>query len=117
MPSCPQCKKLVTADALKCPHCGFVLKAYGHQGIRLYQAEGASYLCDRCIYHEDDSCNYPQRPYAKTCTMYSDRDPLEEDIVPSLTGAKAFRSWCRNNRGLLLLLGVILISILLVLLR
>lgn len=117
MPSCPQCEQLVTADALKCPHCGILLKAYGHQGIPLYQAKGESYLCDRCLYHEDDSCNFPQRPYAKTCTLYSDRASLEEDIVPPLTGAKAFQSWCRNNRGLLLLLGVILVSVVLVFLR
>jgi hypothetical protein len=117
MPNCPQCENLVTADALKCPHCGIILKAYGHQGIPLHQAERDSYLCDRCVYHEDDSCNFPQRPYAKTCTMYCDRDSFQEDIVPPLTGAKALRSWCRNNRGLLLLLGVILLSVLLVVLR
>jgi len=57
-----------------CPHCRATLKAFGHPGIPLYQAEGAVSLCDRCSYHADDSCTFPQRPHAKTCTLFRDRD-------------------------------------------
>lgn len=117
MPLCPRCQNLVTADAIRCPHCSTSLKAYGHQGIPLYQTEGEGFLCDSCLYHEDDSCTYPQRPYAKTCTMYCDRTAMAEEIVPPLQGWKALQFWCRQNKGLLILLGAIGVSILIALFR
>ncbi|WP_204104174.1 MULTISPECIES: zinc ribbon domain-containing protein [Spirulina sp. CCY15215] len=117
MPNCPQCENLVTSEAIKCPHCGVILKAYGHQGIPLHQVQGEASLCDRCLYHEDDTCTYPQRPYAKTCIMYCDRASWQEDIVPPLQGRKALQFWCRQNRGLLLFLGVILVSLFVALLN
>ena len=70
MPSCPRCRQSVDSQAINCPYCRTPLKAHGHPGIPLYRAEGEAYLCDSCAYHADDSCNYPQRPYAQECTLY-----------------------------------------------
>ena len=57
MPHCPRCNQLIDSQAVTCPHCKNQLKAFGHPGIPLHQAEANTYLCDRCIYHQDDSCN------------------------------------------------------------
>ncbi|OKH24783.1 zinc ribbon domain-containing protein [Hydrococcus rivularis NIES-593] len=116
MTTCPRCHQSVDAKAVRCPHCFAVLKAYGHPGIPLYQATGKTFLCDSCRYHEDDTCTFPQRPYAKTCTMYRDKsEPVEAELkfplYPSDMWGR-FKTWCRTNKGLLLLIGLIGISIL-----
>lgn len=81
MPECPRCKQFVKSDAIVCNYCRTELKAFGHPGIPLYRAEKGEYLCQTCVYHEDDTCNYPQRPYAQTCTMYKDlSEPVEVEI-------------------------------------
>lgn len=111
MPNCPKCDRIVKKDAVKCPQCGNQLKAFGHPGIPLYQAEKGTYLCDGCYYHQDDTCNYPQRPFATTCTMFHDADlPLvAQESNPS--GLTSFRLWSDRNRGLLIVIGLILFSI------
>ena len=76
MPICPRCRQTVVSQAITCPTCRTPLKAHGHPGIPLYRAEGSAYLCDSCTYHADDTCNYPQRPYAKECTLYQDVDAV-----------------------------------------
>ncbi|MEA5513598.1 zinc ribbon domain-containing protein, partial [Nodularia sp. UHCC 0506] len=68
--SCPTCHQLVDNQAITCPYCRTTLKAYGHPGIPLHRATGKEFLCDSCTYHADDTCNFPQRPYAKDCTLY-----------------------------------------------
>jgi C4-type Zn-finger protein len=73
MIKCPRCEELVNGQVINCPYCGNELKAFGHPGIPLHQTTDKSFLCDRCIYHHDDTCNFPQRPYAKTCTLFHDR--------------------------------------------
>jgi hypothetical protein len=92
-----------------------VLKAYGHPGIPLYQASGSDFLCDRCTYHEDDTCNYPQRPYAQSCIMFHDKaKPLVEEKSSRYFTHKGFGSvsaWCRRNQGLLLLIGLVIVSV------
>ena len=70
MPTCPKCKSTVARDAIICPKCQTTLKAYGHPGMTLYQAEADEFLCVTCAYDADDSCNFPKRPKAKTCTLY-----------------------------------------------
>ncbi|MEL6552204.1 MAG: zinc ribbon domain-containing protein [Cyanobacteria bacterium J06621_11] len=70
MPICPQCKSTVSSDAITCPTCRTVLKAYGHPGMNLYRAEQDEVLCATCVYDADNSCNFPKRPNAKTCTLY-----------------------------------------------
>lgn len=72
MPTCPTCHQSVDSQAIVCPFCRTPLKAHGHPGIPLYRAEGKAYLCQSCTYEADNTCNYPQRPYAKECTLYQD---------------------------------------------
>ncbi|MEC4893234.1 MAG: zinc ribbon domain-containing protein [Oscillatoria sp. PMC 1051.18] len=113
MPDCPHCQQPVDVEAISCPHCRAILKAYGHPGIPLHQATAGDYLCDRCIYHEDDTCNFPQRPYAKTCTLFRDRhEPLE--LTPPRYNP-GFKLWFKRNLGILLLVSLIVVSILIAL--
>ncbi|ELS01912.1 hypothetical protein Xen7305DRAFT_00016190 [Xenococcus sp. PCC 7305] len=116
MSKCPRCNQSVKLEALVCPYCKNPLKAFGHAGIPLYQATDESFLCDRCFYLEDDSCNYPQRPYAKSCTMFHDKEkPLVEEPISS--PARGFISeikfWLGQHQGLSIILILILISVLL----
>jgi Double zinc ribbon len=115
--NCPKCDRIVDPQAIKCPYCNNPLKGFGHPGIPLYQAETGTYLCDRCYYHQDDSCNYPQRPYAKSCTMFHDLDtPLvaETPQKRSLGGIGGFKLWCSRNQGFLLIAGLFALSLILV---
>lgn len=116
--NCHRCQQTVPPQAVVCPHCKAPLKAYGHPGIPLYRAEGEEYLCDRCLYHADDSCTYPQRPYAKSCILFRDvNTPLPENQEPSFnySGFKGIRIWCDRHRRLLLVLAILAIAILLAL--
>lgn len=115
MSTCPKCQQSVDAQAIECPFCRTTLKAYGHPGIPLYQAAKDEYLCDRCTYHEDDSCTYAKRPYATNCTLFHDKsEPLVVDETITLTPnnpLKKIQRWCYRNRGLLFVLGLIGISV------
>lgn len=115
MANCPRCHQLINNQVVKCPHCHTLLKAYGHPGIPLYQAIDVDFLCDRCIYHEEDTCNYPQRPYAKTCTLFHDKSkPLLEEAVNfryNQTIFGIFKAWCRSNQGLILLFVLVVLSL------
>jgi C4-type Zn-finger protein len=70
MPTCPRCHVQVQATAIQCPRCRLTLKAHGHPGIPLHQRADGEVLCTDCQYHADDSCTFPQRPLATTCTLY-----------------------------------------------
>ncbi|MEM7758976.1 MAG: zinc ribbon domain-containing protein [Cyanobacteria bacterium P01_A01_bin.40] len=114
MPSCPKCKQPVDPQIIICPQCNNPLKAFGHPGITLYQSEDNSSLCDRCTYHLDDTCNFPQRPYAKSCTLFHDADqPLvEEEVQPlSQLGWRGFKNWLYRYRGLIAIAGLIIFSV------
>jgi hypothetical protein len=115
MSTCPQCQQLVDSQAIDCPYCQTTLKAYGHPGIPLYKATETEFLCDRCSYHEDDTCSYDKRPYAKTCTLYHDKtQPLVREETIKLTPSNPLnliKRWCYRHRGLLLILGLIAISL------
>jgi Double zinc ribbon len=115
MPNCPKCNNLINAEAVYCPHCNTTLKAFGHSGIPLYQATGETYLCESCLYHEDDSCTFAQRPYAKTCTLYWDRSqPHPSEMNPPINrlgGMTGFKAWCFRHRGILLLLAIVTVSL------
>jgi hypothetical protein len=121
MSTCPKCQQPVDTQAINCPYCKTPLKAYGHPGIPLYQASKEEFLCDRCLYHEDDSCTYSKRPYAKTCTLYHDKtEPLITQQTISLTPSnpiKIIQRWCYRNRGLLLIIGLIVISLVIAFLK
>jgi hypothetical protein len=114
MNNCPRCQKPVDSQALKCPHCDLQLKAFGHPGIPLYRATEGEVLCDRCVYGEDDTCNFPQRPYAKTCTMFRDQTlpVVEPETYISRRGSF---NWLGRYRGAIALGIIIIIALLLAL--
>lgn len=113
--SCPHCHQLIDSQALTCPYCRTTLKAYGHPGITLHRANKNEYLCNSCTYHADDTCNFPQRPYAKDCTLYqniSEKQSILEQqrITTSLTNT--IRNLIKRHQTLLLLLGLLFICLL-----
>ena len=115
MPTCPRCKQPVDSQAIQCPKCNNTLKAFGHPGMPLYQSEDDSSLCDRCSYDRDDSCNFPKRPYAKSCTLFHDVaiPKVSESIAPqSDRGLARIQNWLYRNRGLVAIAILILISVL-----
>lgn len=126
MLECPNCNQPLESGAIACPYCRTELKAYGHPGIPLYRADAAEFLCTTCIYHQDDSCTFPQRPYAKTCTLYHDRaEPLfvetkntynRGNILARLIARWQFGPAAHGQVSVAIaLLGIVLISLLLVL--
>lgn len=117
MPDCPKCHQAVDSQALECPYCRTPLKAYGHPGMNLYRATGGEPLCLTCTYHEDDSCNYPKRPYAMDCTLYHDRtQPLVAES-PGYSPSFRLKTWLSRNLVWFFLIGLILISLLVALIR
>lgn len=117
MPTCPRCQTAIEPDAIQCPQCQLALKAFGHPGIPLHRADSETFLCETCLYHVDDTCNFPQRPLAKTCTLYQDAaQPLEvETYRPS--ASLRLKGWLRRHAGLLLVLGLLGLSLLLAIAR
>ena len=110
MLSCPRCHQAVLANAITCPNCRLELKAHGHPGIDLHRAQQGTYLCDSCSYHNDDSCNFPQRPQATTCTLYQD---VEQS--PRMMASEIYTiPWWRKYSGWIALGVILLISIALV---
>ncbi len=115
MPNCPHCRQPVDALAVSCPYCRTSLKAYGHPGIPLHRATGEQYLCDSCTYHADDTCTFPQRPYAKDCTLYHNIEQKQQIQQKNPRPAIAFQNWLRRNSFWLLLLALLLVSFLIAL--
>ncbi len=115
--SCPRCHQLIDDQAISCPYCRVKLKAYGHPGIPLYRATGNGYLCDSCTYHADDTCNFPQRPHAKECTLYQNIE--ESKLQPQQPQPQSLfarmKSWIQQNQALLLILSLLLICLLIAL--
>jgi Double zinc ribbon len=116
--SCPRCHQLVDGQAITCPYCRITLKAYGHPGIPLHRAIGDEYLCDSCTYHADDTCNFPQRPYAKDCTLYQNIAESKLQSQPQLAHQNfgvTMTSWIKRYQALLLLIGLVFICLLIAL--
>ncbi len=112
--SCPRCQQLVDSQAITCPSCHITLKAYGHPGIPLHRATGEDYLCDTCTYHSDDSCNFPQRPYAKDCTLYQNVRERNSEIYQQRqqsSWAVTATRWLQRHQGWLLLLALLLVCL------
>ncbi|GAB4235453.1 MAG: hypothetical protein Kow00121_63000 [Elainellaceae cyanobacterium] len=113
MPVCPRCHQVVDTQDINCPYCRITLKAHGHPGIPLFRATGDEYLCDTCTYHEDDTCNFPKRPYAKDCTLYHDRTATPsaptKGYQPSWQAS--VQRWFRYNSAWLVLAGLIAVSL------
>ncbi len=95
MPACPRCEKPVLAAALNCPYCNLVLKAHGHPGMTLYRAKDEP-LCATCTYDADNSCTFPQRPEAMTCTLYQNTNATQNALQPA-SYPPPHRSWWREN--------------------
>jgi hypothetical protein len=114
MPTCPRCHQSVDSQTIACPYCRTPLKAHGHPGIPLHRAAGETYLCDTCIYHEDDTCNYPQRPYAKECTLYHDRSQpiVTQPRARRQTGLSLTGLSFKGKEGLWIIIGLFGISLL-----
>lgn len=115
MPNCPRCHQSIDAQAVTCPYCRTPLKAYGHPGIPLHRAVGKEYLCQSCTYHADDTCTFPQRPYAKECTLYQNIFHQLEAQHRSTSSLASVRSWVKRHQVLLILLGLLLVSFLIAL--
>ena len=112
MPSCPKCKQPVDSQAVICPHCNNTLKAFGHPGIPLYQSADDGFLCARCSYHLDDTCNFPKRPYAKSCTLFHDATkPLVELDSSTGAGKLEIKNWLYRYRGIIAIALLILLSV------
>jgi hypothetical protein len=110
MSTCPRCRQSIDTQAIKCPHCGNILKAYGHPGMTLHQATNDAYLCESCTYHEDDTCTFPQRPFAQSCILYQDKLQKPEPPI-TLPLTRKFKNWCYRNRGLIFLTLILLIGL------
>lgn len=115
MPTCPRCQQVVDVEAIACPYCRITLKAHGHPGIPLFRATGDEYLCETCTYHEDDTCNFPQRPYAKECTLYHDRSAQPSVVTYKPSWQSSLRLWFKRNTAVLVLVGLLLISLIIAL--
>lgn len=116
MSVCSRCQAQVDAQAIQCPHCGLALKAHGHPGIPLHRADHNTYLCQTCVYDQDDTCNFPQRPLATTCTLYQDCQAVAT-VEEGLPAAHRLNYWFRRYQIWLSLGGLLLLSIGLVMLR
>lgn len=107
MPACPRCEKSVSVAALKCPHCNLTLKAHGHPGMTLYRAKGEP-LCATCVYDADNSCTFPKRPEAMTCTLYQDVNASQSSLQPAPYSPPP-RPWWKENL-VWIALGVLIVA-------
>jgi len=115
MLTCPRCRQTVDEQAIACPFCRTELKAHGHPGITLHRATSEGYLCETCTYHADDTCNFPQRPYAKECTLYQDQNQAIAYPVYKPNLSTTLRGWIRRNVAWLVLGLLIAVSLFLAL--
>jgi hypothetical protein len=114
---CPRCQATLESTAIQCPRCQLVLKAHGHPGMPLHRTEGDEALCATCLYDADDTCNFPQRPDAKTCTLYRSVKAAEELTVPAPSVGARVGFWLRNHQGAIGLAGLLLLSLAIVLVQ
>ncbi len=116
--SCPRCHQVIDSQAITCPQCRLLLKAYGHPGIPLHRAQGNDPLCDSCSYHFDHTCNFPQYPYAQQCTLYQnlEESKLERQKQNSYHRLSTrLNGWMQRHQTLLLILGLLLVCLLITL--
>ncbi|WP_427162540.1 zinc ribbon domain-containing protein [Aliinostoc sp. HNIBRCY26] len=113
--SCPKCQQIVDSQAITCPYCRTTLKAYGHPGVTLHRAKKNEYLCDSCTYHEDDTCNFPQRPYAQDCTLYeniAERQAFLEQQNKPISLQTTISNWIQRYQAILILVVLLFICLL-----
>jgi len=118
MLTCPYCEQQISQETVTCPHCQKPLKAFGHPGIPLHHGSKTEYLCVRCLYHQDDTCNFPQRPYAKSCILYQDYsldlNPHDQTKKQQIALSN-LKYWFKRYQGLLLLSLLLLFSLIIAL--
>ncbi len=118
MPRCPRCDHWVKPTDLVCGTCQLTLKAHGHPSIELHRAAHGTALCVDCLYHADDSCTFPQRPHAQTCTLYqptnSTPQPGNQPERSRANPAPLTHLWQRHKIWVILL-GIFALSLLLTL--
>ncbi len=112
---CPRCQATVESTTVQCPRCQLPLKAHGHPGIPLHRTEGNGSLCATCLYDADDTCNFPQRPNAETCTLYRSVNADQKLALPAPSVGERVGFWLRNHRGFIGLAGLLLLSLAIVL--
>lgn len=119
MLECPNCHKSIESEAIACPFCHTELTAYGHPGIPLYRSSGTEFLCSTCTYHADDSCDFPQRPHAKTCTLYHNQSEPKfvsaENADKHRTILSLTQIWLQRNPVIWILIAIGLVSFLIAL--
>jgi hypothetical protein len=116
MPICPRCEHQVKSADLACGHCGLQLKAHGHPSIELHRTTAGEVLCKTCAYDADDTCTFPQRPYATTCTLYqsiSAEAAREKGEARSPTPAPSFKLFWHRYKVWLILLAIFGVSLIL----
>lgn len=117
--SCPRCRQLIDSQAIICVHCRITLKAYGHPGIPLHQAVENKYLCETCVYEQDDSYNFPQRPYAQNCTLYQSVEESKSELGQHKNNSRLsanVKRWIKRHQGLVLVLALLSVCLLIALL-
>ena len=61
--------------------------------MTLHRAGDSTALCATCAYDKDDSCTFPKRPHAQSCTLYVDvNQPVEEEVA-----YQPKRNWIKEN--------------------
>jgi Double zinc ribbon len=116
--SCPRCHQIIDSQAINCPQCQLLLKAYGHPGIPLHRAQGNNNLCDSCTYHFDHTCNFPQYPYAQECTLYQNIEASKLELQQQNSHQRLspkFNGWIKRHQTVLLILGLLLVCLLITL--
>ncbi|MEM6450109.1 MAG: zinc ribbon domain-containing protein [Cyanobacteria bacterium P01_D01_bin.105] len=110
MPVCPRCSSPISSEALSCPRCNLALKAHGHPGIDLHRATSSEPLCATCTYDADDSCTFPKRPHATSCTLYQSLD-----AQPELKPEDIYQiPWQRKNAVRIALFVLIVFSLIVI---
>ncbi|MEM6836900.1 MAG: zinc ribbon domain-containing protein [Cyanobacteria bacterium P01_C01_bin.120] len=116
MPLCPRCDHQVKPTDLVCGRCRLQLKAHGHPSIELYRTTTGDVLCQTCTYDADDTCTFPQRPGAQTCTLYQSvtaEAARIEESKRSPTHATSLPLFWRRYRLWLIFLAIFGVSLLL----
>lgn len=84
--------------------------------MTLYRSCDDQPLCLTCMYHADDTCNFPKRPDAVDCTLYRDRtQPMP--ATAGYTTRFRLKIWLSRNLVWIVLVGLILLSLLITILR